>query len=462
LGGKAHPARITRDEDLGKTLAPPGQRCDDTRVTRVLRRTTFALAAAAMAVSAGTASQPTVTIPEFWSEELLHDYELPLASPENTPKHVSRDYYYALPEHVLYKSYPIYHPSREPAGYLDTLAALEPERTFDPAALKTEADWIAAGRDVFEMPIDYEDAVVSMRLVRDPAWYERHRVPVAADGTMPFARYVIRRKGLVEVGNLSCAMCHTRVMPAGQVVAGAQGNFPVDASSSEVLPSDAGIRFLIRLLTATPWDQALTERTRALPMAQIREGSRVMPPGVSVRQGTSLFAPAAIPDLIGLRDRRYLDRTGLGRHRGPADLMRYAALNQGMDLLSNYGGFVPIATDMKTLPPAGRSPQEVRHPRRAGGRGSDFDDVDTPRHRLLQDSVAEGRVVPRSVRAQRFGGDARRLVQPRAAQGRVRPDRLGGCGREDARRQGTSVRAWALRRRSCGADRLSQDAVAPV
>jgi hypothetical protein len=100
-----------------------GQPCDDTRVTRVLRRTAFALAAAAMAVSAGTASQLTVTIPEFWSEELLHDYELPLATPESTPKHVSRDYYYALPERVLYKSYPIYHPSREPAGYSGRLGA---------------------------------------------------------------------------------------------------------------------------------------------------------------------------------------------------------------------------------------------------------------------------------------------------------------------------------------------------
>ena len=324
-------------------------------VTRLIRRAGFAMAAAALVVSAGTASQVTVTIPEFWSEELLHDYELPLATPENTPKHVSKEYYYALPERPLYKSYPIYHPSREPAGYLDKLRALEPEFTFDPSRLKTEADWIAAGRDVFEMPIDYEDAVVSMRMVRDPAWYERHRVPLAADGTMPFARYVIRRQGQVEVGNLSCAMCHTRVLPGGVVVAGAQGNFPLDAASSDVLPSDVALRFLIRLLTATPWDQALTERTRALPMAQIRDGSKVMPPGVSVRQGTSLFAPAAIPDLIGLRDRRYLDRTGLGRHRGPADLMRYAALNQGMDLLSNYGGFVPIANDMKTLPPPGQS-----------------------------------------------------------------------------------------------------------
>ena len=83
-------------------------------MTRRLRPAALAVIAAAVVVSTG-AVQPTVTIPEFWSEELLHDYELPLAAPDDTPKHVSRDYYYALPERVLYKSYPIYHPSREPA-----------------------------------------------------------------------------------------------------------------------------------------------------------------------------------------------------------------------------------------------------------------------------------------------------------------------------------------------------------
>lgn len=111
------------------------------------------VAAAVFSVTATAISQPTVAIPEFWSDALLHDYELPLATPGNSPRHVSRDYYYALPERVLYKSYPIYHPSREPAGYLDTLATLAPEPAFNPATLTTEADWIAAGRDVFEMPI---------------------------------------------------------------------------------------------------------------------------------------------------------------------------------------------------------------------------------------------------------------------------------------------------------------------
>jgi hypothetical protein len=41
--------------------------------------------------------------------------------------------------------------------------------------------------------------------------------------------------------------------------------------------------------------------------------------------------------LIGVRDRKYLDASGLVQQRNIGDLMRYAALNQGGDLLSNFG-----------------------------------------------------------------------------------------------------------------------------
>jgi mono/diheme cytochrome c family protein len=64
-------------------------------------------------------------------------------------------------------------------------------------------------------------------------------------------------------------------------------------------------------------------------------------PGVCARQGSSPFFPPHIPDLIGVKDRRYLDASGLVRHRSIGDLMRYAALNQGADALSQYGSFRP-------------------------------------------------------------------------------------------------------------------------
>ncbi len=74
-------------------------------------------------------------------------------------------------------------------------------------------------------------------------------------------------------------------------------------------------------------------------------------PGSCARQGTSPFYPAAIPDLIGVKDRLYLDSTGLVRQRSIGDLMRYAALNQGADELTLYDQFRPAGE----LPAASRS-----------------------------------------------------------------------------------------------------------
>jgi hypothetical protein len=58
-----------------------------------------------------------------------------------------------------------------------------------------------------------------------------------------------------------------------------------------------------------------------------------------------------VPDLIGVRDRHYLDRTGLQQHRSIVDLMRYAALNQGGDDLASYGGFIPAGGPKASKPP---------------------------------------------------------------------------------------------------------------
>lgn len=274
-----------------------------------------------------------------------------------SPIHVSRDYYYALPERRVFKSYPIYHPDREPAGYFDQLRAAEPEEVFDAAKLKTEADWIAAGKVVFEMPLGYGQPIAGLDDVRDPKWYASHHVPITKDGTMPFARYVVRRKGRVEVGNLACSMCHTRVMPDGSAIQGAQGNFPFDTVFASQIPGipPPVLPMVIGSLVAAPWDADSTARLKAMTPPQIQQAMAGVPPGVLARQGTSLFSPPAIPDLIGLRDRKYFDKTGLGRHRGIADVMRYAAMNQTLDVMGNYGGYIPGAEDGKTLPPPGKA-----------------------------------------------------------------------------------------------------------
>jgi len=72
--------------------------------------------------------------------------------------------------------------------------------------------------------------------------------------------------------------------------------------------------------------------------SDIAEKHRAIPPGVLARHGTSTDFPSRVPDLIGVKDRRYLDATGLVQHRSIGDLMRYAAMNQDTDVHARYFG----------------------------------------------------------------------------------------------------------------------------
>ena len=154
--------------------------------------------------------------PKVWDDRELALFEMPLAHPDRSAKHVASEYYYRIPARPIYRSYPIYAPGKEPPGYMKALEEKEPEIISDPS-----------GETVFDAPIGY-GATFKLSQVRDPKWYERIQVPVTKDGIMPFSRYVIRKKGVVEVGSGGCLMCHARVMPDGTLLKGAQGNFPVD------------------------------------------------------------------------------------------------------------------------------------------------------------------------------------------------------------------------------------------
>jgi cytochrome c551/c552 len=297
-------------------------------------------------------------IPRTWDSLALEDYELPLATAKATPKHVSPDYYYRLPERVIYKSYPIYAPGYEPKGYLEWLRKQEPEVAFDPAKLKTELDWIKAGERVFEASQDTVGGVYTLEEVHDSAMYAYTKMPLTKEGIMPFARYVVPRKGKVMITNLSCAMCHTRVMPDGTVLKGAQGNNPdskrvVYGFTKANLPEPAAQGF-VKALMAAPWlkDDPHTLLSQQ-PKATILAALEAMPAGTILREGAGILFPPQIPTLIGIKDRKYLDHSGLNRHRDIGDMMRYAALNQGMNMLSSFDGFIPGTPDNK-LPEPGK------------------------------------------------------------------------------------------------------------
>jgi len=246
----------------------------------------------------------------------------------------------------------VYAPGKEPAGYLEWLKQQQPESAFDAGALKTEADWIRAGELVFDSPVFY-DNIAKIADVRNPEWYEKLRIPATKDGTLPWFRYVIREKGKVELGTLSCAMCHTRVLSDGTVVKGAQGNFPFERAAAltvDGLKVEKLIGFE-RSFFAAPWVKPDPLRDiEQMSLEKIAELHSAIPPGVVARHGTNPLFPPQVPDLIGIKDRKYLDHTGLQLHRSIADMMRYAALNQGADNYASYGEFIPGTKDFRTLP----------------------------------------------------------------------------------------------------------------
>jgi hypothetical protein len=241
---------------------------------------------------------------------------------------------------------------------MDWLKEQEPAAVWDEAGhrppLNTESDWIRAGEMIFDAPIYYTiHRTVSFEDVRDPKWYEITGAPIAKDGTLPFVRYVIREKGQVDLGSFACGLCHTRVMADGSVVKGAQGNFPFEKSKARAFGDFSGtpgklqereaiLRRIDRGLFAAAWvTPDPLNAVNTLSFRQLVAAHAAMPAEVMGRHRTNLFCPVQIPDLIGVKDRRYLDHTGLQKQRSIADLMRYAAFNQGADDLASYDGFVP-------------------------------------------------------------------------------------------------------------------------
>jgi hypothetical protein len=307
-------------------------------------------------------------VPKMWDDEAMRTLEVPLANPIGSPKHAPADYYYRIPVRSIYKQYPVYAPGREPAGYMEWLKKQKPVIVWDDAShkpkLQTEADWIKAGEVVLDAPIIYSTenrGGFRKEDVTSSAWYESSGMPLTADGRLPFMHYVIREKGKIELGSFSCGMCHTRVMTGGVVVKGAQGNFPFGFALAH---QQVAFRWPVQQsLFGVPWlHPDPLDRLKPLSDEQVRILLASVPPGVAARHRGSLFEPIQIPDLIGVKDRKYLDRTGLQRQRSIVDLMRYAALNQGGDALASFDGFIPVdIPTFKTLP----------EPTNVGGRYSD-------------------------------------------------------------------------------------------
>lgn len=300
------------------------------------------LAATAMAVG-DAPFRPD--IPRAWDDQAVATMEVPLAQRDRSPRYLTSVEYYALKVRPIYRAYPVYAEGREPADYQESLKQKEPETVFDPTTLHTREDWIRAGKLVFESETFFFPAPATP--IRPDA-----ACPVATDGTWtcfdPGTRYYVRQKGVLEVGANSCAGCHSAVLPDGSFFEGGQGTpaLGISPATFTAIRNSTPEVFQSRLdrawiLYGAPWVTSKEEFEKSLSRDDVIRQLEALQPGTFPRQGTSASHPVRIPSLVGIADLKYLDATGLVRNRSVGDLMRYAAINEGLDTMAFYGDFQP-------------------------------------------------------------------------------------------------------------------------
>ena len=289
----------------------------------------------------GTVAEFRPGIPKSWDAAELAAWTIPPREPGVYTVHAPASFFYRIAALPIYKAYPVYHPAKEPPGYLDRLRTLDPELVFDPAQLHTEADWIAAGRLVFEAPLGFEPA----KKYRTAAWYEALHVPLSQEGIVPGRVYVIRRKGEVEVGAFACANCHSRVMPDGRLRNGPQTNFPFERdfawSVREHRDREEARKLTFGLYFPSWRASRLADGIGEKAIDEIARMHDSIPPGVNTRIGVSIFAPPKVADLTGVKERKYLDLIARVRHRNIGDLMRYANFQPGEEAFYSDRPVVP-------------------------------------------------------------------------------------------------------------------------
>jgi hypothetical protein len=303
-------------------------------------------AVVALAVAAGAAVYHATwrpEIPRVWDEAALEGWATPLAGLGAPPTHMSPEEYYAIPEENL-RTYPLYMPDREPAGYWDRLQSIGPQPLIEIDELATEADWIAAGERVFLDSVvlkTFDPEVIA--LARDQqAMLGRGTGPLP-DGTINGLRWVPTQDG-VALGFTNCSACHVLYLPDDTAVNGASSfampnNFRngiggTIRAAERALPGEAPFALAGSIgeqayqAYGAPWtNDPAGERLRQITQAEFNAyiAAGIRGGGVARWNGSILY-PAKIPDLIGIEDRKYIDHTATHLHRNVGDLMRYAAL----------------------------------------------------------------------------------------------------------------------------------------
>lgn len=311
--------------------------------SRLLLIVIWTIAVALLALS-GTGAQTkssttqTLSVPKLWDAKQLATWATPIAGINAPPTFYTEAEYYAAPVDNL-RTYPVYHPDREPKGYMEWLKQQGARPLIEPDKIKTEQDWIAAGRRVFDeldVPILRTNDPRVMAYLRDREAIKQDGLKLTSDGVIPSIRWVVDKSGEVKLTLSECASCHNRLMDDGTIIRGAQGNpnlasqimgilFEGFAKLSEkqgITPQQAEYGSY-----AAPWiKDDIHERFKTMSAETINQVDGPPLPGTFARFNGSPYYITKIPDLIGVKDRRYLDHTGTHLNRGPEDIARYGIL----------------------------------------------------------------------------------------------------------------------------------------
>lgn len=314
-------------------------------------------------------------IPKTWDEAALADWATPVAGLNERPTHISAKEYYSLAVDNL-RTYPVYFPGREPEGYWEMLQHAGPKPLIDPDKLRSQAEWVEAGRRVFEeadlLPVRTLDPKF-IAAARNLATFEAVHAEPLPDGTVTQLRWVPTAQG-VALSFANCGGCHLLYLQDGTCIPGAPllagvsrtrtnkfrptgligqvqsaKNHVVDGDPPFIMGSASFGAWLYQAY-GVPWRKDdINERTRS--MTEAERAALQLPfarGGIVVRWNGSLYYPAKIPDLIGFKDRKYIDHTATHLHRGIGDLMRYAALVSYAEA-TDFGPYHVLAPDTKRI-----------------------------------------------------------------------------------------------------------------
>lgn len=282
-------------------------------------------------------SSATSAVPKIWDAKQLATWATPVAGINATPNFYTEEEYYAAPVDNL-RTYPVYVPDREPAGYRESLTKQGPQPMIEPAKLRTERDWIEEGRHVFEgldFPVTRTDDPRIFKYLSDREAIKKDNADVTKDGVILGMRYVVDKDGKLKVSLADCGGCHSRLMPDGSVLLGApsktfapQGiGILVDGFIRDLEARKININEAEYASYGTPWvKDDINARFKTMSPQEIGEVDGLPMSGTFARFNGSPYYITKILDLNGIKERRYIDHTGTHINRGPEDIARYAIL----------------------------------------------------------------------------------------------------------------------------------------